>query len=273
MIDFIKGRYKIRQCRTLKERTRPCLNYHIGRCLAPCVGYVTKEEYAKQIKEIIDLLEGKIDKIIKELKLNMKEASKKLDYEKAAEIRDRIQAIERVSEKQKVSNISENSIDVIGIAKSELQVCIEIFFVRGSKMIGREHYFYQDLKDMEDKEILSGFVKQYYLDNPNIPSKIMMREEIEDKEVVEEWLSTALGKKVEIKTPKRGEKLRFVEMAENNAKVTLENKEKDKSEILLELKEVLKLAKIPRKIETYDISNISGEFLVARYVCYARWCY
>ena len=263
MIDFIKGKYKIRQCRTLKERTRPCLNYHIGRCLAPCMGYVTKEEYGEQIKEIIDLLDGKIDKIIKELKEDMKEASRKLDYEKAAIIRDKILAIERVSEKQKVSNISENSIDVIGIAKSELQVCIEIFFVRGSKMIGREHYFYQDLKDMDDKEILSGFIKQYYLDNPNIPSKIMIREEIEDKEVVEEWLSTTLGKKVEIKSPKRGEKLRFVEMAEMNSKVTLENKEKDKSEILLELKEVLGMDKLPRKIETYDISNISGEYMVA----------
>lgn len=130
-------------------------------------------------------------------------------------------------------------------------------------MVGREHYFYPDLKDMEQKEILSGFVKQYYLDNPNIPNRIMMREEIEDKEAVEEWLSTSLGKKVEIKTPKRGEKLRFVEMAENNAKVTLENKEKDKSEILLELKNVCKLDKIPRKIETYDISNISGEYMVA----------
>ena len=263
MIDFIKGKYKIRQCRVLKERTRPCLNYHIGRCLAPCMGYVTKEEYGKQVKEIIDLLDGKIDKIIKELKEEMKEASDKLDYEKAAMIRDRITAIERVSEKQKVSNISENSIDVIGIAKSELQVCIEIFFVRGSKMIGREHYFYQDLKDMYDKEILSGFIKQYYLDNPNIPSKIMIREEIEDKTAIEGWLSTELGKKVEIKTPKKGEKLRFVEMAENNAKVTLENKEKDKSEILLELKEVLKMDKLPRKIETYDISNISGEYMVA----------
>ena len=263
MIDFIKGRYKIRQCRVLKERTRPCLNYHIGRCLAPCVGNVSKEEYGKQIKEIIDLLDGKIDKIIKELKEEMKEASEKLDYEKAAMIRDRITAIERVSEKQKVSNISENSIDVIGIAKSELQVCIEIFFVRGSKMIGREHYFYQDLKDMEDKEILSGFIKQYYLDNPNIPGKIMIREEIEDKDAIEEWLSTSLGKKVEIKTPKKGEKLRFVEMAENNAKVTLENKEKDKSEILLELKDVLRMDKLPRKIETYDISNISGEYMVA----------
>ena len=225
--------------------------------------YVSKEEYRKQIDEIIDLLDGKISKIVKELEQEMKEEALKQNYEKAAELRDRIQAIERVSAKQKVSNISENSIDVIGIAKSELQICIEIFFVRGSKMIGREHYFYDDLKDMEDKEILSGFIKQYYMDNPNIPNKIMLREEIEDREPIESWLSTILGKKVEIKSPKKGEKLRFVEMAENNAKVTLENKQKDKSEILLELKEVLKLDKLPRKIETYDISNISGEFLVA----------
>ena len=263
MVDFIKQKYKIRQCRTLKERTRPCLNYHINRCLAPCMGYVTKEEYRKQIDEIIDLLDGKTEKVIKELEKEMKKASEKLDFEQAAYLRDRIQAIERVSEKQKVSNISENNIDVIGIAKSELEICIEIFFVRGSKMIGREHYFYNDLRDMEDSEILSGFIKQYYLDNPNIPNKIMIREELEEKEALEQWLSTMLGRKVEIKIPKKGEKLRFVEMAENNAKVTLENKEKDKSEILMELKEVLKMDKLPRKIETYDISNISGEYMVA----------
>jgi len=263
MIDFIKQKYKIRQCRTLKNRERPCLNYHINRCLAPCMGYVTPQEYKKQIDEIIDLLEGKTEKIIKELEKQMQEASMKLEFEKAAELRDRIQSIERVSEKQKVSNISENNIDVIGIAKSDIQICIEIFFVRGSKMVGREHYFYTDLKDMEDKEILSGFIKQYYLDNPNIPNKIMIRDEIEDKETIEKWLSTILGKKVEIKTPKKGEKLRFVEMAEMNSKVTLENKEKDKSEILLELKDVLSLDKLPRKIETYDISNISGEYMVA----------
>ena len=263
MVSFIKERYKIHNCRTLKERTRPCLNYHINRCLAPCMGYVTKEEYRKQIDEITDLLEGKTDKLVKELNIEMNEASKKLDFEKAADLRDKIQAIERVSEKQKVSNISENNIDVIGIAKSDIQICMEIFFVRGSKMIGREHYFYTDLKDMEDSEILSGFIKQYYLDNPNIPNKIMVREEVEDKEPIEQWLSTMLGKKVEIKSPQKGEKLRFVEMAENNAKVTLENKEKDKSEILLELKDVLKMDILPRKIETYDISNISGEYMVA----------
>ncbi len=263
MINFIKQKYKIRQCRLLKDRDRPCLNYHIDRCFAPCMGYITPEEYKKQINEIIDLLEGKTDKIIRELQIQMNEASKNMEFEKAASLRDRIQSIQRVSEKQKVSNISENNIDVIGIAKSELQICIEIFFVRGSKMIGREHYFYTELKDMEDKEILSGFIKQYYLDNPNIPNKIMIREEIQDKSAIEEWLSTISGKKVEIKTPKKGEKLRFVEMAEMNSKVTLENKEKDKSEILLELKEVLKLDKLPRKIETYDISNLSGEYMVA----------
>ena len=263
MVDFIKQKYKIRQCRNFKSTTRPCLNYHIKRCLAPCVGYISKEEYRKQIEEIIDLLDGKTDKILKELEHQMEEASKNLEFEKAAYLRDRKQAIERVSEKQKVSNISENNIDVIGMYKSETNVCIEIFFVRGSKMIGREHYFFPELKDMEEKEILSGFIKQYYLDNPNIPNKIMLREELEDKESIEKWLSTELGKKVELKSPKKGEKLRFVEMAEINSKVTLENKEKDKSEILLELKKVLNMDKIPRKIETYDISNLSGENMVA----------
>ena len=263
MVNFIKQKYKIRQCKNFKSTTRPCLNYHIKRCLAPCVGYISKEEYKKQIDEIINLLEGKIDKILKELQSEMEKASKNLDFEKAAYLRDRKQAIERVSEKQKVSNISENNIDVIGMYKSDIDVCIEIFFVRGSKMVRREHYFFPELKDMDNKEILSGFIKQYYLDNPNIPSKIMLREELEDKEAIENWLSTELGKKVELKSPKKGEKLRFVEMAELNSKVTLENKEKDKSEILLELKKVLNLDKIPRKIETYDISNISGEHMVA----------
>ena len=262
MVNFIKQKYKIRQCRNFKSNTRACLNFHIKRCLAPCIGNISKEDYRKQIDEIIDLLDGKTDKILKELEIKMNEASKNLDFEKAAELRDRKIAIERVSEKQKVSNISENNIDVIGIAKSEIEVCIEIFFVRGSKMIGREHYFYTDLKDMEDAEILSGFIKQYYMDNPNIPSKIMLREEIEDKDVIEQWLSKEAGRKVELKSPKKGEKLRFVEMAEMNSKVTLENKERDKSEILLELKNVLNLEKLPRKIETYDMSNISGEYAV-----------
>lgn len=263
MLDFIKQKYKIRQCKNFRSETRACLNYHINRCLGPCMGYVSKEDYRKQIDEIIDILDGKVDKVLKELEKQMIEESSKMNFEQAAYIRDRMLAIQRVNEKQKVSNITENNIDVIGIAKSEIEVCVEIFFVRGSKMVGREHYFFQDIREMEDKEIISGFIKQYYIDSQNLPNKIMIREELEDQQAIEQWLSKEAGRKVEIKSPKKGEKLRFVEMADNNAKITLENKERDRSEILVELKEVLGLDKLPRKIETFDISNISGEYMVA----------
>ena len=263
MVDFIKQKYKIRQCKKFRSETRACLNYHINRCSGPCMGYISKEDYRKQINEIIDILDGKTDKVLKELENQIKEASEKLEFEKAAELRDRMLAIERANEKQKVSNITENNIDVIGIAKSEMEVCIEIFFVRGSKMVGREHYFFNDLKDVDDEEIVSGFIKQYYIDSQNLPNKIMIRQELEDKNAIEEWLTKEAGRKVEIKTPKKGEKLRFIDMADNNAKITLQNKEQDKSEILVELKEIMQLKKLPRKIETYDISNISGEYIVA----------
>ena len=263
MLDFIKQKYKIRQCKNFRSETRACLNYHINRCLGPCMGYVSKEDYRKQIDEIIDILDGKVDKVLKELEKQMIKESSKMNFEQAAYIRDRMLAIQRVNEKQKVSNITENNIDVIGIAKSEIEVCVEIFFVRGSKMVGREHYFFQDIREMEDKEIISGFIKQYYIDSQNLPNKIMVREELEDQQAIEQWLSKEAGGKVEIKSPKKGEKLRFVEMADNNAKITLENKERDRSEILVELKEVLGLDKLPRKIETFDISNISGEYMVA----------
>lgn len=263
MVNFIKEKYKIRQCRNFKSNTRACLNFHIKRCLAPCIGNISKEDYRKQIDEIIDLLEGKTDKIIKDLKNQMKEASEKLDFENAAYIRDRMLAIETASQKQKVSNISENNIDVIGMAKSELEVCIEIFFVRGSKMIGREHYFFDNLGDMDDGEIISGFIKQYYMDNLNIPNKIMVSRELEDEEALEEWLGGKTTHKVTIHSPKKGTKLRFVEMADKNSKVTLENKGKTQNSILVELKDKLQMDRLPRKIETYDISNISGEFMVA----------
>ena len=263
MLDFIKQKYKIRQCKNFRSETRACLNYHINRCLGPCMGYVSKEDYRKQIDEIIDILDGKVDKVLKELEKQMIEESSKMNFEQAAYIRDRMLAIQRGNEKQKVSNITENNIDVIGIAKSEIEVCVEIFFVRGSKMVGREHYFFQDIREMEDKEIISGFIKQYYIDSQNLPNKIMIREELEDQQAIEQWLSKEAGRKVEIKSPKKGEKLRFVEMADNNAQITLENKERDRSEILVELKEVLGLDKLPRKIETFDISNISGEYMVA----------
>ena len=263
MVSFIKEKFQIRQCKNFKNRDRACLNYHIKKCLAPCMGYVSKEEYRKQIDGICLLLDGKIDDIIKNLQNEMEIASKNLEFEKAANIRDRILAIERVSEKQKVSNISENNIDVIGLFKNEVTVCVEIFFIRNSKMIGREHYFFDELKDMNEEEIISGFIKQYYLDRKDYPSKIMLRYDLEEKEVLENWLSNKANRRVELKSPKRGEKLRFVEMAELNSRITLENKVKDNKDILIELRDVLDLDDIPFKIESFDISNISGNFLVA----------
>ena len=263
MVDFIKTKFKIRQCKTFKYKDRPCLNYHIKKCMAPCMGYISKEEYREQINQIIDLLEGKTEKIMKQLKQEMEEASKKFEYEKAAYIRDKILAIDNISKRQKVSNLSENDIDVIGIAKSSYQVCVEMFFIRNSKMIGRKHYFLANMQDEEDSEILSSFIKQYYVGNPILPHKIMIKENIEDKDIIEKSLTEQAGRKVEIKTPQKGEKLRLVEMAENNAKITLDNKEKDKTSILTELKEALNLENMPRKIECFDISNISGTNVVA----------
>ena len=263
MLDFIKEKFQIRQCRNYKNRDRACLNYHIKKCPAPCMGYISKEEYKKSIDQIELLLNGKIDDIIHILENEMETYSKNQEYEKAAAVRDRILAIERVSEKQKVSNISENNIDVIGLYRNELTVCIEIFFIRNSKMIGREHFFLNDLKDMGEDEIVSGFIKQYYIDKKDFPSKIMERYELEDKASLENWLSNIGNRKVTIKTPMRGEKVRFIEMAEENSKVTLENKLKDKTDILVELRDVLNLEELPYKIESFDISNISGSFIVA----------
>ena len=263
MVDFIKQKFQIRQCKNFKSNTRACLNYHIKRCLAPCMGYVSKEDYRKQIDQILMLLEGKIEPIIKQIEKEIALASEKMEYEKAAMLRDKKIAIENVSEKQKVSNISENNIDVLGMAKNDLLCCIEIFFVRGSKMIGREHYFFNNVNEMEEKEIMTDFVKQYYLQKQELPNRIMLKQEIEDKQTIEQILTQKAGRKVELKTPQKGEKLRFVEMAEKNSKITLENKLKEKTNILQELKDTLQLETLPRKIEMYDISNTSGEFMVA----------
>ena len=263
MCEFIKSRFKIRQCKSFKYKDRPCLNYHIKKCSAPCMGYISKEEYHKQIMQIISILEGKTENVKKELEEKMNEASSKMDYERAAEIRDEINAIERISQKQKVSNISENDIDVIGLYKNEYEICIEIFYVRNSKMVGRDHFFLKGLNDEEDKEIISDFIKQYYIGRSFFPNKIMIKEDIEDRELLEIWLTQMAERKVEIKVPQKGEKLRLVEMAENNAKITLENKQKSNQHIIVEMKEALKLDKLPRKIECFDISNIFGTYMVA----------
>ena len=263
MCEFIKSKFKIRQCKSFKYKDRPCLNYHIKRCSAPCQGYISKEDYHKQINQIISILDGKTDGVRKELEQSMKEASLKMDYEKAAELRDQINAIDRISQRQKVSNISENDIDVIGLYKDEYEICIEIFYIRNSKMVGRDNFFLKGLNDEDDKEIISDFIKQYYIGRSFFPNKIMIKEDIEDRELLEIWLTQMAERKVEIKVPQKGEKLRLVEMAENNAEITLKNKQKSNQHIIVEMKDALKLDKLPRKIECFDISNISGTYMVA----------
>ena len=269
MINFIKERFQIRQCKNFKSNQRACLNYHIKKCLAPCMGYVSREDYRKQIDQIIMLLEGKTKEIIKQIDEEIVEHANKQEYEIAAILRDKKIAIERISEKQKVSNINEKAIDVIGIAKNELAICIELFFVRNSKMIGREHYFFENSNELTENEILTEFIKQYYINKIDLPSKIMIPEEIEDIDLIENLLLEKAERKIEFKIPQKGEKLRFIEMANNNAKITLNNKNKEKEDILLELKNVLKLKELPRKIECFDISNIAGEYMVAG-MCVAK---
>jgi len=162
MLDFIKTRYQIRQCKVFRERSKPCLNYQIKKCSAPCSGKISKEAYREEIQQIISLLEGKTTQVIKQLDTEIQEAAAKLEYEKAASLRDKKYAIQRITEeKQKVSNLSEHDIDVIGLARSPFHICIELFLIRGSKMIERHHYFLEGLQDEENKEILSNFLKQY----------------------------------------------------------------------------------------------------------------
>ena len=263
MVDFIKSKFKIRQCKNFKYKDRACLNYHIKKCLAPCMGYISKEDYAKQINQIVSVLDGKTDDVLKELKSEMELASSKQEFEKAARLRDELFAVENISQKQKVSNISDNDIDVIGIARNDFEICVEIFYIRNSKMVGRDNFFLKGLNDESDEEIISNFIKQYYVGRTFLPNKIMIRNDFEERELLEIWLTNEAGRKLEIKVPQKGEKIKLVEMAENNAQISLDNKEKSNKNVIVEMKDTLNLSKLPRKIEAFDISNISGEYMVA----------
>ncbi len=267
-LDYIKKIYKIRQCRLnnkqLKKVDRPCINYQMKRCLAPCKEYVSKEEYQKNINEIIHILSGNINELISKMKEEMNEYSKKLEFEKAADIRNKIEDVKALIQRQKASNFSENDIDVIGVYKKDDNICLQIFFVRNHKLIGRENYFFNEMENEDESEVVLSFLKQYYTSDVEIPSKIMVKYEILDNSLID-YLNTKKGSKVEIRIPKKGEKLRFIEMAENNAKIALENKliKVNKEQVCIQkLTKLLDLKSIPNRIESYDISNISGTDIV-----------
>lgn len=264
LLAYIKDNYMIRLCKPFKYRKRPCLYYQIKQCDAPCIkGKVSKEEYRKRIIEINRLLSGNMNEIIKKLTIQMDEASENMDYEKAAKLRDSIKNIKRGGIRQKVNNFNFKTIDAIGMYRNYLETVIIVFEVRGSKLQGVKKYFLGDTNEFEESEVITMFFKQYYIGQSNIANKIMVKYSFEGMETLEKMFTEEMGYKVEIVVPKIGEKLRFIEMAEENAKIELENKNKNNLEMLLELKEKLNLEKLPRRIEAYDNSNISGSYLVS----------
>ncbi|NGT35551.1 excinuclease ABC subunit UvrC [Clostridium perfringens] len=269
VMGLIKKLFPLRTCKKAivegGEPTRACLNYHINLCKAPCAGYISKAEYWEMIDEIINILNGTDTSIIKKLKLEMKKAAEELEFEKAAKIRDRILAIELISEKQKMFTVKEGDEDFIDLYTDEKDGCAQVFFVREGKVTGREHFMIENIGDDPVEEVISSFIASFYGGTAQIPKTIYVPEEIEDQELIEKFLTEKRGSKVWIKVPKKGDKKNLLDMVRNNAKIMLdqfkekmvEEKELNKS-ALTELADVLGLDSLPARIEAYDISNIQG---------------
>ena len=269
VMGLIKKLFPLRTCKKAivegGEPTRACLNYHINLCKAPCAGYISKAEYWEMIDEIINILNGTDTSIIKKLKLEMEKAAEELEFEKAAKIRDRILAIELISEKQKMFTVKEGDEDFIDLYTDEKDGCAQVFFVREGKVTGREHFMIENIGDDPVEEVISSFIASFYGGTAQIPKTIYVPEEIEDQELIEKFLTEKRGSKVWIKVPKKGDKKNLLDMVRNNAKIMLdqfkekmvEEKELNKS-ALTELADVLGLDSLPVRIEAYDISNIQG---------------
>ncbi|MBW9170199.1 excinuclease ABC subunit UvrC [Clostridium estertheticum] len=267
-IELIKQIFPLRTCRrNIKEGVlydRPCLNYHIGLCKAPCTGYISKEDYGKIIKGALDLLTGKDKSIKEDLRNKMESASEVLEFEKAAMLRDKIMAIEKINEKQKIIIGNCENEDFINVYVDEKDVCIQVFFLRDGKIVGREHFILNDEAEDVENELIEEFIKRFYGGTAFIPKTIYVPF-ISEVEILEQWLSAKKDSKVTIKIPQKGEKKKTLEMVANNAKITLENfklKDMQDKEIhkiaMREITELLKLDEIPDRIESYDISNIMG---------------
>lgn len=280
-IDIIRNLYPIRTCNQNLEknqgRARPCLNYYIDRCLGPCQGNVDEERYNSMIEEIIMFLNGKEDKLIKLIEEKMYKASQELDFESAAKYRDQINSLNTILEKQKIVSSNLVDQDVIGMAKGVDEVCIQVFFIRAGKVVGREHFILSDTFNEDRKEILSSFIKQYYLGTAYVPKEIFIEEEIDELEPISRWLSEKRGSKVTIRVPKRGEKSQLMEMVKKNAMDMLNQygdkflrKQRENQKALGELQQALDLEKPPARIEAYDISNISGIFPVGSMVVFEQ---
>ena len=270
-LEIIRDIYPIRTCnidieKAIKNNVRPCLNFHIKKCIGPCTGNNFKEDYNKMIDEIILFLSGKEDKLIELLKDKMNKCAMDFNFEDAAMYRDKIKSLEDMIQKQKIDATSlDLNQDIIAMATTDNEACVQIFFVRNGKIVGREHFILEGVMDNSKSSILSSFIKQFYIEQEYIPKEIIIEYDIEDRFIIEEWLSSKKSQKVSITVPLKGDKKNLVDMVYKNAVEYLEkfsnvNKRKYEKSIgaLEELKNILSLEKIPKRIESFDISNIQG---------------
>ena len=269
-LDILHQLFPIRTCkrniaRSIDRKERPCLNYHIKKCLGPCTGKVDKEEYMQMIQEILLFLRGRKDELIVKIEEKMKKAASNLDYEKAAIYRDQLTALSSIIERQKIVSTNEMDQDIIAVAQGGGISWVQIFFVRKGKIIQRQHFTLNTEDEEGIAEILSSFVKQYYNNMTFIPKEILLEEELEDAEIIEDWLTNKRGNKVSIRVPKRGEKKELVNMVKKNAISMMEEameikkrKKEAKEKLMSELQELLDLETPPYRIEAFDISNIQG---------------
>ena len=279
-MELLRKLYHVRTCnRNLPKdigKERPCLYYHIKQCKAPCQGYISQEEYREQIDSVLDFLNGNYKKLLKELEEKMLAASEELRFEDAAECRDLMQSIQKIGERQKITGSQGEDKDVIALASDEEDAVAQVFFIRDGKMIGRDHFYLKIAADTAPEQVLLNFVKQFYAGTPFVPKELMLQLEIDEIPVLEEWLSKKRGQKVYIRVPKKGTKEKLVELAAQNARMVLsQDREKMKREegrtigALKEIGELLGLEGISR-VESYDISNISGYESVGSMVVYEK---
>lgn len=277
-VELLNKLYSLKRCSKKFKNgkvERPCLNYHIKECPGMCQGNVSVEEYNESIQEIIQILNGKYENIIRKLEQEMKEASQNLNFERAAKIRDQINGINHITEKQKIVSNSDEDQDIIGFYGEDFTYCIQVFFIRKGKILGRENFFFADIYN--EQEFLSGFMKQYYHSTTFIPKEVIVQREVDDGDIIEEWLSKKRGGKVSVKVPQKGSKKDLIHMATDNARLALEDYKhkmtmnKVKQDMSYNwLMEKLSLKEKPSRIESYDISNISGSDSVGSMVVYEQ---
>ena len=277
-IDLIHKLYKVRTCNRFLPRDigkdRPCLNYHIRQCDAPCQGYISKEEYAEHIRQVLEFLNGHYDNLLKRLENQMMEAAERMEYEKAAEYRDLLSSVKKVAQKQKITSSSMEDRDIIAMAMNDTDAVVQVFFVREGKLIGRDHFGIRIGAEKEIRQILTSFVKQFYAGTPFLPKELWVQQELDDMEVIEQWLSARRGQKVRIVVPKKGEKERRVELAQKNASMVLrqdfERNQRDEMRTIGAMNEVASWLGLTgvRRMEAFDISNISGYESVGSMVVY-----